>query len=163
MLSNDELVQAVYEGDLAKIKADFSKTEGDSPSGLLLDVTSLLKAGAGQQYKMDFVSLICKAEAEHPHHFDQYKALLSFLIEKDGLKKVVDLASYPTFYCQIDNKTSPYCGKKYRVRIPMSSDMKTHLQYLALCTTDQKGTNEEGRFATELARLSLHKKRAFNR
>ena len=91
MLSNDELLMAVYRADLKTVEQAFPKDSPfGSPSGLLLNINSLIqRVPAGTMYQANIFSIVCELVALQPEKFSQFQPLLDFVVERDGLERVL--------------------------------------------------------------------------
>ena len=115
-----ENVSSIYNGDLEKLKKVISKKDDIR----IYNISSLMNAQKGEEYRIGLIPLILKAEAEHPGQFFKYKSLDDFVSQKEGVNYVVFGWKNPSFFKY--TKTNQLVN----LTVPVSKQMTTYLRHL---------------------------------
>ena len=92
MLTNEQLALAIYNGDFDRAKDSLKEisTKVASLSCVCFDITHVTnqRQEYGKQL-IDFLPLVFLGEGDHPKNFSKYRPFLDYIIQHDGLEKVL--------------------------------------------------------------------------
>ena len=113
----------IYNGDLESLKNILI----DKSDIHIYTVNNLMGAKHNEEYRIGLISLILKAEAEHPKQFFKYKALIDCITKIKGANYVVFGWRNPNFskYTKEDSSIN-----QKNLTVPVSKQMKTYLRHL---------------------------------
>ena len=120
---NQDNINSIYNGDLEKLR----KVLSDKNDIRIYTINDLMRARHNEEYRINLISLILKAEAEHPRQFLKYKALIDLIAETNGAGYVVFGWRNPNF----SKYTRENSGVTLtNLTVPVSEQMAAYLRHL---------------------------------